>query len=95
MFWLNDHLGEDVRLSINAGRGGDGPPLLALDAVGELRHKHYDDGEHLYEVGDGCFFELPLDAAEDAKIQGGQLAWLGQSTGVRAAGGRSARPGRR
>jgi hypothetical protein len=72
LFWLNDRLGKVVSVSIYAGRG-DGPPLLALDAVGELRHKHLEDGSNVYEVGGNCTFELPLDAAEDAKIHEGRL----------------------
>lgn len=74
LFWLNDKLGEVVRVSIYAGRGGDGPPLLALDATGELRHKHLENDEEVYLVGDSCSFLLPLDAAEDAKMDDEQLS---------------------
>lgn len=73
LFWLNDRLGEVVSVHVYAGRGGDGPPLLALDATGELCHKHLSNGEDVYQVGDSCSFLLPLDAAEDAKMDDGQL----------------------
>ena len=50
LFWLNDHLGEDVRVSIYAGRELDGPPLLAVDAIGELRHQHLSNGEDVWPI---------------------------------------------
>jgi hypothetical protein len=70
-FWLNDRLGKVVSVSIYTGRG-DGPPLLALNAIGELRHNHLRNGEDVYQVGN-CSFSLPLDADEDAKMDDERL----------------------
>ena len=36
-------------------------------------HEHLSNGEDVYQVGDSCSFLLPLDAAEDAKTDDGQL----------------------